>query len=109
MFSSPTLSLTHNYSSVRTRGLVVVVVLVAASTNCSASSVLLHPDASLPLLPEQEGDARHGLGNLTRTASSFSALQDTEYGDNGGFFLDEFEAVTRYDNLVTGYLVFWIT
>lgn len=85
-------------TSVRTRGLGVVVVLVAASAFCEASSVLLHPDASLPLLSEQEEDARHGLRNLTHTAPSFS-LQDTEYGHNGGFFLDEFEAVTRSDTL----------
>lgn len=96
-FPSLPFSLTHYYSSVRTRGLGVVIVLVAASAFCGASSVLLHPDASLPLLPEQEEDARHGLRNLTHTAPSFS-LQDTEYGDNGGFFLDEFEAVTRYDD-----------
>ncbi|XP_045111950.1 uncharacterized protein LOC123505005 [Portunus trituberculatus] len=83
---------------IRSRGLVMVVVLVAASTNCSASSILLHPDASLPLLAEQE-DPRHGLSNLTHNAPSFSVLQDKEYGDNGGFFLDEFEAVTRSDTL----------
>ncbi|KAK8397657.1 hypothetical protein O3P69_004441 [Scylla paramamosain] len=85
-------------TSVRTGGIVVVVVVVAASTYCGASSVLLHPDASLPLLPEQEEDPHHGLRNLTHVAPSF-ALQDTEYGDNGGFFLDEFEAVTRSDTL----------
>ena len=84
------------HSSVCTKVVVVVVVVVLVASTCiDASSVLLHPDASLSLLPEQEGELRHSLYNLSHISPSFSAPHDTEYGDNGGFFLDEFEAVTR--------------
>lgn len=77
----------------------MAVVVLVASTCVDASSVLLHQDASRPLLSEEEADLRHGLHNLSHTSPSFSALQDSEYADNGGFFLDEFEAVTRSDTL----------
>ncbi|KAG0713889.1 Collagen and calcium-binding EGF domain-containing protein 1 [Chionoecetes opilio] len=73
---------------------VVVVVVLVASSYAEASSILVHPDARLP---EAGGDLRYGLSNLTHASSS--AWQGTEYGDNGGFYLDEFEAVTRSDTL----------
>lgn len=78
----------------RTLSVAVVVVAVMSVTCVGATSVLMHPKSH-----SEEPALHSGLHNISYASPSFAAYQDDEYTGSGGFFLDEFEAVTRSDTL----------